>query len=267
MIDASNSRRISGFPALAAILSLLLVNGCVTSGPAGAEFNDPYEAVNRNIHGFNKGVDRTLYRPVSTAYGTVVPKPVRMGVNNVSRNLGDPQNSVNALLQGRVENTVVSLFRFIINSTVGLAGVFDPATGLGLEKRDTDFGETLHVWGVGEGAYIAQPFFGPSTQRDTVGDVVDLFTDPFAPFLSYPEAVYPTAAWVLENADYRYEYNDSLNQVLYDSADSYAQSRLIYLENRRFELGEDAGAAYVDPYDDDAVREPGTSVIDPYEDF
>jgi phospholipid-binding lipoprotein MlaA len=286
MLSSVIDRSVPSRPAAALALvlaSLALLGGCATSGPPGAEFNDPYETVNRQVHAFNKGVDTIIYRPVSMAYGYVLPKPIRQSVNNASRNFGEPQAAVNNLFQGDVESAFVSVFRFGINSTFGIAGLFDLATPIGLEERDTDFGETLHVWGVGEGAYLAVPMLGPSTQRDTVGDVVDFFTDPFAPFLTYPEALAPTATWLLENADYRYQFRNSIDGVLYESADSYAQSRLIYLENRRFELGSGAGDIYVDPYltgvidpyDTDAAAPAGaspapsggTGIIDPYEDF
>lgn len=232
------------------LIIVTVLSACATSGPPGSDVNDPYEPVNRGVHSFNKSVDKVLYRPVSTAYGFVIPRPLRQGVNNFSQNLGGPQDAVNSLIQGRVEDTVHTLFRFVLNTTLGVAGVFDPATSIGLERRDTDFGETLHVWGVGEGAYLSVPFFGPSTQRDTLGDVVDLFTDPFAPFVGFPEAYIPTAAWVLENADDRYQFSDTIDSVLYDSTDSYAQSRLIYLDNRRFELGGTTEDVYFDPYEE-----------------
>lgn len=242
-------------PVAAILCAGLALAGCSAPDPATG-FSDPLEPVNRRVHAFNKGVDRVVYDPASTVYGVVVPGVVRDGVNNFSRNLGAPQNIVNSLLQGDINNTLVYTLRFAVNTTYGVLGIFDFASAVGVEPgSDTDFGETLHVWGVGEGVYLAVPFLGPSTARDTAGDVVDFLTDPFAPIVGtgieggFPPGV-STGAWVLENADYRYEFSDSIENVLYDSADSYAQSRLIYLENRRFELGSDGDTPYVDPYDD-----------------
>ncbi len=248
------------------IAALLLVTGaCTTGSPAGpGQFNDPYEGTNRNIHAFNKGVDRALYRPVSTAYGTVVPGVVRAGVNNFARFIDLPRQVVNDLLQGNVEDGLHNTFRFAVNATFGFLGVIDTATSFGIEERETDFGETLHIWGAGEGAYIAVPFFGPSTQRDLTGDVVDFVTNPLTFVLTPPASFAGPAATVGENADYRYTFRDSINALLDDSVDSYAQSRLIYLESRRLELGIPAGgpgtgtgeSGIIDPF-----------VVDPYEEL
>ncbi|WP_161556050.1 MlaA family lipoprotein [Mangrovicoccus ximenensis] len=237
-------------------LVLLGVAGCTTGNPAGpGEFNDPYEQTNRRIHNFNKAVDRSLYRPVSNTYGTVLPQPVRRGVDNFSEFTDLPRRIVNDLLQGKVEDALHNGFRFATNATFGLLGILDPATDLGIESRDADFGETLHVWGVGEGAYLAVPFFGPSTQRDLAGDIVDLVTNPLAYVLTPPESYYPPSSTVGEYAGYRYTYRETLNDVLDNSADSYATSRVVYLDARRFELGmsssgdaEDGGV--LDPYEE-----------------
>lgn len=237
------------------------VSGCTTGSPAGpGEFNDPYEGANRNIHEFNKAVDKAVYRPVSLAYGAVVPQPVRQGVVNLSETIDLPRRVVNDALQGNASDALHNTFRFGVNITFGILGLVDVATALGIEERDSDFGETLHVWGVGEGAYVAVPFFGPSTQRDLAGDVVDLVTNPLSYVLTPPGSYVGPAATVGENADYRYTFNDSINDILYNSADSYAQSRVIYLNSRRFELGQPpSGAAvggaeqddgYIDPYED-----------------
>lgn len=246
-----------GFPVL-----LLLVTGvaaCSTGQAAGpGEFNDPYEQTNRRIHAFNTAVDRGVYRPVSNAYGTVVPVPVRRGVNNFSEFIDIPRRVVNDLLQGRVEDGLHNSFRFATNATFGLLGILDPATSLGVEERDTDFGETLHVWGAGEGAFIAVPFFGPSTQRDLAGDVVDLVTNPVSYVLSPPATYYGPAATVGEYADYRFTYRETLNDILDNSADSYAQTRLVYLQARRFELGMSPGGG---------TNSDDGGVIDPYEEL
>ncbi|OSP54191.1 hypothetical protein BV911_14090 [Pseudoruegeria sp. SK021] len=237
---------------LTAILAVavLALGACATTSPEGAEFNDPYEPVNRSIHGLNKGLDTVVFRPASAVYGTVVPGPVRDKVTNFSYNLELPGQVINNVLQGRIDNSVHNTFRFMLNSTLGVLGLFDPATSFGLERRKTDFGETLHVWGAGEGAYVAVPVFGPSTQRDFAGDVVDYVLNPVSLVLVPPESYATAAAWVGENASYRYDFSDTVDALLYESADSYAQARLIYLQNRRYELGDDGGDTYIDPYED-----------------
>jgi len=232
------------------ILAIAL-SGCATSGPPGAEFNDPHESANRAVHAFNKGFDKALFRPVSRAYGTVVPGYGRQRLNNVQSHFSLPSDIINAALQGRGENTVHNVFRFLVNTTVGVLGIFDPATSLGLEDRSTDFGETLFVWGSGEGAYLEVPFFGPYTQRDLLGEVVDVVINPLSfVSLSPPEAYIPSGTYIAEALDYRYEFADTVDGILYESADSYAQTRLIFLENRRFQLGDTSQSTAFDPYEE-----------------
>ncbi|MGB0659256.1 MAG: MlaA family lipoprotein [Mangrovicoccus sp.] len=249
---ARNFRRgLIGFSLICA------VSACSTGNPDAlgpGEFNDPYEAQNRKIHEFNKSVDTAIYKPVSYSYGKVVPVYMRERVNNVSETVDLPRRVLNSFLQGDVGDGMHNAFRFTLNATIGMFGIFDFASGLGIEERDTDFGETLHTWGVGEGVYLSVPFFGPYTQRDLAGDVVDIFTNPLSLVLVPPQTYVGPATTLAENADYRYEFRNTLEEVLYESADSYAQSRVIYLENRRFELGESAqpGAetAASDPFEE-----------------
>lgn len=237
---------------LAATLS---VSACATSEGVATRsdgINDPYETQNRKIHAFNKGFDKNVFRPVSQGYG-VVPVEMRNTINNFSENLGMPGVAVNSLLQGDLRGTGLATVRFIMNTTIGLGGFFDAADELNIPAHSTDFGETLAVWGAGEGAYIELPFFGPSTQRETVGFVVDFFTNPLTYNTIDGDAriVPPTAAGASALND-RERFSDSFDSLLYDSADSYSQSRLIYLQNRRFELGQEADE--IDPF-----------AIDPYE--
>lgn len=253
--------RIASVASFSLILAMM-VGGCTTGTPAGpGEFNDPYEGTNRKIHSFNKKVDTAVYRPVSLAYGAVVPQPVRKGIVNLSETIDLPRQVVNDVLQGNAVDAAHNMFRFGVNITFGIFGLVDVATGLGLEERDSDFGETLHVWGVGEGTYVAVPFFGPSTQRDLTGDVVDLLTNPVSYLLAPPESYVGPATTVAEYADYRYTFNETVDDILYESADSYAQSRVIYLNSRRFELGQSPSGAAADDGADDG------GYIDPYEDL
>ena len=244
--------------ALAAVLaSALALSACAGADVASrdAGFNDPAEAHNRRVHAFNKGVDRVVLRPASQVYGTVVPGPVRGGISNFSGNLGLPAAVVNNLLQGRVEPAGQNAFRFLVNSTFGLGGFLDPATDMGLTEEDTDFGETLHVWGAGEGYYMEAPLRGPSTVRDTLGAVVDIFLDPLNSAIQSPESDYVLGAKALSLVGDRYRYSDTIDSLLYESADSYAQARLLYLQNRRFELGSEAESETYDPYDDPYAQE------------
>lgn len=233
-------------------LTALALAACAAPPPPSAPY-DPYESTNRAFHGFNRGLDRALLRPTAKTYGTLVPVPVRQGVSNFASNLDLPGDVVNGALQGNPERVVQNTFRFAINSTIGLAGLFDPATVLGLTHDKTDFGETLHVWGVGEGPYLEFPGLGPSTTRDAVGTAVDIAANPVSALLPAPEKYYATGAKVGSKLGDRDRYSETIDSVLYDSADSYSQTRLLYLQNRRFELGQETSGGsddFIDPYED-----------------
>lgn len=221
------------------LIGVLLVVACAGPEISSGIF-DPFETQNRNVHEFNRQVDKALLRPASTAYGGVLPEPVRNGVGNFAANLSIPGAVLNDILQLNIGDAVHNSVRFLINSTVGLAGILDPALSAGIEPRDADFGETLHVWGFREGAYVEVPFVGPSTTRDAVGMVVDLFIDPLNTWLPTPERYVAPVAAVASKVGDRYRFRATVDSVLYESADSYAQSRLFYLDSRRFELGVEA---------------------------
>ncbi|WP_295534150.1 VacJ family lipoprotein [uncultured Thioclava sp.] len=241
-----------------ATLILSMAAGLAGCGPAprGSGINDPYEASNRQTHAFNKKADSVLFRAPSSDDTRPPVGPVGHAIGNVGNNLGLPSMVLNSLLQGRPEPAIKNTFRFIINSTLGLGGIFDPAgTRFSLPESTTDFGETLHVWGVGEGTYLELPIFGPSTERDALGKVVDLVIDPLNALDPDPRLV-AKAFRLGARVETRKKYSATVDSVLHDSADSYAQSRLLYLQNRRFELnGEERNdAAAYDPYDDPALQ-------------
>lgn len=239
----------SGRVAMAAVAAVL-VTACSAPAPVQPHF-DPDETNNRQRHEFNRSVDRAFLKPASGAYGGVVPEPVRQGVSNFAENLDVPGDVVNSLLQGRVGLAFENTLRFALNSTIGIGGLFDPARALGVEGRKTDFGETLHVWGAPEGAYHELPFFGPSTDRDTVGAVVDIVLNPVRLALPVAEGNVVTVAKVGSTLGDRYQYSDTVDSILYESADSYAQARLLYLQNRRHELGQSGGEEdFFDPYEE-----------------
>jgi phospholipid-binding lipoprotein MlaA len=236
-----------------ALAAAAFLAGC--AAPPATGINDPDEAQNREVHAFNRAVDRTLFKPASGAYGGVVPEPVRQGVSNFAGNLDLPGDVVNNVLQGRLGKAAENTLRFAINTTIGIGGLFDPARALGVNGDPTDFGETLHVWGAAEGAYHELPFLGPSTDRDTMGALVDFALNPVR--LAFPDdaGAATTAAAVASTLGDRYRFSGTFDSILYDSADSYAQARLLYLQNRRFELGQEAGTDgtgddFVDPYED-----------------
>lgn len=227
----------------------MLLAACSAPNEPG-EINDPYESLNRVVHASNKATDRVFFRPVSQVYGNAVPKPVRQSLSNASANLSGPRNVANDFLQGNVEDAGHNLVRFLLNTTLGVFGLFDPASGsFGIEERDTGFADTLAVWGTREGAYLELPLFGPSTERDAVGLVVDLIANPLGTvFDEGPDIAAATSFPSVLNS--RFELADTVDGILYDSADSYAQLRLFYLESRRFALsGQTSAENAFDPYE------------------
>ena len=140
--------------------------------------NDPFEGFNRAMFAVNEGLDTVLIKPVAQAYDTVTPLPAQAGIGNFFSNILDTRNVLNNTLQGKLSEAASDVGRLLINSTIGIFGLFDVASELGLERHDEDFGQTLAVWGYQDSAFVFWPVLGPRTVRDTGGFVVDSFTDP-----------------------------------------------------------------------------------------
>ena len=242
------TRNLKFFMIITAFSALL--SACTNVLP-GAQGADPFEKLNRKTHEFNKNLDRNFLGPVSSRYSSVLPDPIENSVNNFASNLRLPGKVANNILQLDLYAAVQNTSRFFVNSTVGIAGFFDPSGKLGITVIETDFGETLEGWGVGEGAYIELPLLGPSNLRDSVGRVVDaVLLDPVDYILVQPEANYRTAADLSSLLQTRDALRDQINSLFNESADSYAQARLIYLQNRRFKLEDVSSETYFDPYED-----------------
>ena len=159
-------------------VSVALVAGCATTQQTERVAKiDPFESINRAVFTFNENADEYVIKPAAEAYQFVLPEFVRTGVTNFFSNIGDIFVAVNNLLQGKPGNAANDIGRFLVNSTIGILGLFDVATEAGLEKNKEDFGQTLGVWGVPSGPYVVLPLFGPSSIRDTAGLVVDIKTD------------------------------------------------------------------------------------------
>lgn len=239
----------------ASLLGVLTIfAGLAACGPAPTptDFSDPAEAQNRDFHDFNVALDKVFLRPVAKGFTNAAPDPLEQGVANFADNLDMPKSVVNNLLQLRLDKAAENALRFVLNTTIGIGGVFDPATAIGLAGDPSDFGETLHIWGMPEGNYAELPVLGPTTDRDTLGSVVDLAMNPLRLIIPPDYAYVPTAAKLAATIGDRGRYSETFDSVLYDSLDGYAQARLLYLQNRHFELGMTAEAtdAYLDPYED-----------------
>lgn len=178
------------------------------------------------------------------------PSPFRRALVNVGDLLGTPSSILNDILQLRPDRAVENALRMTLNATVGLGGILDPASHLGLHGRRSDFGETLHRWGVGEGAYVVLPLFGPSTERDAAGLVVDLAIDPLRFVLLPRELGWSLALRGAGQFASAAENVDLLDANVMSTADPYAQARLLYLQSRRYHLGVENEDEFIDPYAD-----------------
>lgn len=227
------------------VLFAVFLAGCATAeGPReGLAASDPYEPFNRTMLQVNKGLDRYALRPASQAYDFAVPETLQFVVRNEIDYLSTPVDFFNYVLQGEMRRAGVSLARFTMNTVMGGLGFLDPATDFGLAKEETDFGITLGKWGVPEGPYLVLPLLGPSLARDLPSFVVDRAFSPLTyvgPFTS-ADGVSPgfTVAGLL---DRRSRDADLIDQLLYETEDSYVTLRAAYIQRRRAQLAGREGA-------------------------
>ena len=218
---------------LVTIITLLLAT--MTALAEEVENPDPLEGLNRGVWGFNETVINSVARPVVDIYETVTPAPIHNGIVNFFGNLNEIPNAANSLLQGKVKQAANDTGRFLINTTLGLGGLFDVASKVGLNVGDgEDFGQTLAVWGVGQGPYLMLPFLGPTTFRDAPADFIDSFLDPF----SYSDKLALRVGMkgmsvIAENGSY-------LDQLDVISGDKYLFIRDVYLQNREYVISDGA---------------------------
>jgi len=212
----------------------LTVSACGGAPEDGALVADPYEGLNRGVHTVNKGLDRAVLRPAAQGYDLVTPSLFQHIFGNVFSHLSLPGEFVNHLLQGDGEDALVTIGRFAVNTVVGAGGTLDPATEFSLPKEKTDFGITLASWGVGEGAYLELPLFGPSTARDAVGTLVDMAFQPTTYVTGGVEVTIASATVSAVEIVHNRNRNAALiDDLLYNSEDSYVSLRTGYIQNRR----------------------------------
>lgn len=202
--------------------------------PAVENNVDPFEPVNRVFWDLNYEIlDKFLVKPVTVAYVTVTPQVVRTGLLNASENLSEPASAVNNLLQGKPVDSLTSVGRFLVNSTIGLVGIFDVATELGMEVKEEDFGEVLGVWGVGTGPYLMLPALGPSDFRSLTGRVVDNVYWPMT-VLESPYVIVSNVVKVVETRASLLEQEENLNRSL----DQYLFVRDAYFQRLAFKVSD-----------------------------
>ena len=240
--------RVARFLTAAVLVLTCALAGCATPGntePSAPE-TDPWEGLNRSLYTLNDTVDRYSLKPIAKGYRAVLPQFMRTGVSNFSNNLRTPSSSLNNLLQGKPTRAASDLARFLLNTTIGIGGLFDVAIHAGLERYDEDFGQTLAVWGVPDGPFVIVPFLGPATLRDAVAIPVNLYTDMLR---QVDDSSIRDKLWALRVIDLRYRLL-SADRFLEESEDPYITLRESYLQNRRYEIYDGSPPLDDELYDD-----------------
>jgi phospholipid-binding lipoprotein MlaA len=221
---------------IALCVGFIALSGCTkmpqNQQPEQAIDEDPLEPMNRFVFEFNKIVDNVLLRPITVVYRTIVPEPGREMVSNALVNLYTPVVFGNSVLQGDPQNSFATLWRFLINSTVGIGGAFDVASEAGLKNRPADFGQTLAMYGAEPGPYIVLPLIGPSNGRDAVGRLADAFMNPF----NYIDEGFSYAMWGAGAVDARSNNMKLIDDVYKTSLDPYATFRSGYTQKRASDI-------------------------------
>ena len=204
-----------------------------------AEVKDCFETINRGVFAFNQGLDKAVFKPLAKGYRKL-PQPVRSGTSNVISNLGNVVTIPNNILQGQMRDASMNSLRLIINSTLGIAGIFDVASYYGIEKRDKeDYGQTLGTWGVGEGCYFVLPVLGPTTVRDSIGSLVNVmggdawYNVTVANDTQYFNEADYYLSRVTSGVDFRAKNLESFDSLEKTSIDLYASIRSLYLQDRQ----------------------------------
>lgn len=239
--------RSIGFAATAVAIAIsCALCGTAWAAPSEDTNHDPIEPVNRGIFWFNDKVDVYVLEPVATGWNAIAPARVQESISNFFQNLRFPIVAVNNLLQGKLRNTGSDIGRFVVNTTVGVAGFFDPASGWGMEQHNEDFGQTLGYWGLPPGPYLVLPFFGPSSPRDAVGLGVDsvLAVYPWA-----VEFVYTASARAVDLVNARSLVLKEVREIKSSSLDYYVAVRNGYRQRRQSLVNDSAHISHEEEED------------------
>jgi len=222
---------------LALALSLTL-SACSTPSPESLAQHDPWEKTNRDIFDFDVRVDHAVARPIARGYRDVVPKPVRDGIHNALSNLNAPVVLANDVLQGEGGKAMNTAGRIVINSTVGIGGLIDVASKIGISGHDNDFGITLGKNGIAEGSYLVLPFAGPLPPRDLLGTGVDVAFDPLTYVRFHGKDTWMAVRIGIDILDIRASTLDELETIERSSIDFYAATRNLYRQSRDAKINE-----------------------------
>ena len=213
-------------------LSLLLTACAGTQSRNTDPEKDPWEGFNRKVYAVNDGLDRVIVRPIAVGYDKIMPDPFQRGVGNFYRNLDAPVTLLSQLLQGKFKQSLDSLSRFVMNSTIGLLGFFDVATKFGIPFYNEDLGQTLATWGYTDSRYLLLPIFGPSTFRDGFGRLTDSFIHPVG------RAIHGRnewGLWIVRGIDQRARYLEQ-DAELKQAYDPYVLMRDVWMQNRLYQI-------------------------------
>jgi phospholipid-binding lipoprotein MlaA len=248
--------RIKSLTTSIIICSALMISGCATTGN-----KDPYEGYNRAVYKFNDVADKAVIKPIAGAYKAVTPPPIKTGVSNFFGNIGTLITAINDLLQLKLSKAMTDLGRFAINTTVGIGGLIDVASMDGIPQNHEDFGQTLAVWGVGDGGFTVLPFFGPSTLRDTAGLVVDTYA--FDPVSYINDVRARNQTRLVRGLDARANLLPASDLIDDAALDPYAFMRDAYMQHRKIEIEDGAGKSEFPQEDDGADNTPAQSGTEP----
>ena len=193
---------------------------------------DPLEGLNRSMYVFNESLDEVILEPAADGYDYITPNMLQKGINNFFYNINYPVTIINQLLQGNIEEALQDTLRFSINSSIGVFGLFDPASSMGLSQHDEDFGQTLAVWGVKEGPYLMLPFIGPKTLRSLTGDFTDFLFNPLSHIYDTNLRIKAYSISILQK---RSDLS-TLEEELDNSFDPYQYIRDSYIQNRTYKI-------------------------------
>jgi phospholipid-binding lipoprotein MlaA len=224
------------FPMISALAFGLLLSACSTPSQESLAQNDPWEKTNRDMFDFDVRLNHAVARPVTEGYRAVVPEPVRDGIHNALNNLNSPVILANDVLQGEGERAVNTAGRIVINSTVGIAGLIDVASKIGIPRHETDFGITLGKGGVAEGSYLVLPFVGPLPPRDLLGVGVDQAFDPLTYVRFHGKDTWMVVRFGIGVLDLGDSTLDAVESIERSSIDFYATTRNLYRQSRNAKI-------------------------------